>query len=70
MRKYYPRLAYSLILKEVGAIMQTMMLAARVTGLDSCPLGCGNETLISKLIGTDSALEPTVGELMLIRTQK
>ena len=70
VRKYYPRLAYSLILKEVGAIMQTMMLAARVTGLDSCPLGCGNETLISKLIGTDSALEPTVGELMLIRTQK
>jgi SagB-type dehydrogenase family enzyme len=65
MRRAYPDLSYSLILKEVGAIFQVAMMAAAVMGLAVCPLGCGNSLLFSQLAGTNPLSEPSVGELML-----
>jgi SagB-type dehydrogenase family enzyme len=61
----YPDIAYSLILKEVGAVFQTAMLAAAAMGLAACPLGCGNSLLLAQLAGIDPQIESSVGELML-----
>jgi SagB-type dehydrogenase family enzyme len=61
----YGDLSYSLILKEVGAVFQAAMMAGTAMGLATCPLGCGDSLLFSKLVGTDPLMETSVGELML-----
>lgn len=63
----YDGIAYSLILKEVGALMQSMYLVATAMGLASCALGCGSDTVLPGIIGTSFLEEPTVGEFMLGR---
>ena len=65
MHESYPDIAYSLILKEVGAVFQAAMLAAAAMGLAACPLGCGNSLLFAELTGVDPLVESSVGELML-----
>jgi SagB-type dehydrogenase family enzyme len=65
MHGSYPDIAYSLILKEVGAVFQAAMLAAAAMGLAACPLGCGNSLLFAELTGVDPLVESSVGELML-----
>jgi oxazoline/thiazoline dehydrogenase len=65
VRRFYGDLSYSLILKEVGAVIQTAMMAAAAMGLATCPLGCGDSVLFSELIGVDPHTETSVGELML-----
>jgi oxazoline/thiazoline dehydrogenase len=65
MQESYPDIAYSLILKEVGAVFQAAMLAAAAMGLAACPLGCGNSLLFAELVGVDPLVESSVGELML-----
>jgi SagB-type dehydrogenase family enzyme len=65
MQESYPDIAYSLILKEVGAVFQAAMLAAAAMGLAACPLGCGNSLLFAELAGVDPLVESSVGELML-----
>jgi SagB-type dehydrogenase family enzyme len=65
MHGIYPDVAYSLILKEVGAVFQAAMLAASVMGLAACPLGCGNSLLFAELTGVDPLIESSVGEMML-----
>jgi SagB-type dehydrogenase family enzyme len=64
-RRLYPDLSYSLILKEVGAVLQAAMMAAAAMGLGTCPLGCGDSLLFSELIGVSPLTETSVGELML-----
>lgn len=64
-RSVYNDLSYSLILKEVGAIMQMAMLAAAATDLAACPLGTGNAPAFSALAGVDPMIETSVGEVML-----
>ena len=61
----YGDLAYSLILKEVGAVFQAAMMAAAAMGLAACPLGCGNSLLLSDLVGVDPLTEASVGEMTL-----
>jgi SagB-type dehydrogenase family enzyme len=65
VRRFYGDLSYSLILKEVGAVIQTAMMAAAAMGLATCPLGCGDSVLFSELIGVNPHTETSVGELML-----
>jgi oxazoline/thiazoline dehydrogenase len=64
-QRIYPDISYSLMLKEVGAVLQVAMLAAAAMGLGACPLGCGNTLLFSRLVGVNPLLESSVGELML-----
>ena len=64
-RRSYPDISYNLILKEVGAVFQTAMMAAAAMGLASCPLGGGNTLLFAALTGLDPMVESSVGELML-----
>jgi SagB-type dehydrogenase family enzyme len=64
-QRVYGDLSYSLILKEVGAVFQTAMMAAAAMGLSTCPLGCGNSLLFSELAGVNPLTETSVGELMV-----
>jgi hypothetical protein len=52
-------------LKEVGAVFQVAMMAAAAMGLATCPLGCGDSLLLSKLVGVNPLNETSVGELTL-----
>lgn len=61
----YEGLAYALLLKEVGALMQTVQLTADALGLASCPLGFGDADLFAAAAGTAYAAETSVGEILI-----
>jgi oxazoline/thiazoline dehydrogenase len=62
----YGDLAYSLVLKEVGALLQTLYLVAEDLGLAVCALGGRSPgDLLARLCGTTELDEPVVGEVML-----
>jgi SagB-type dehydrogenase family enzyme len=63
----YESVSYALILKEVGALLQTMYLVATVMELAVCAIGGGNSDLFAKAAGTDYYDEGSVGELILGR---
>jgi SagB-type dehydrogenase family enzyme len=65
----YESVSYSLILKEVGALIQTMYLTATAMGLAGCVLGGGNSDSFSQLTGLDYYREGSVGEFLLGRPQ-
>lgn len=58
----YSRLAYSLVLKEVGCLFQTLYLVAESLGLAACALGGGTPVgLLAELCNTTEIEEPVVG---------
>jgi SagB-type dehydrogenase family enzyme len=61
----YSSLAYATILKEVGALYQTMYLVATAMELAGCAIGGGNSDAFAKAAGVDYYTEPCVGEFML-----
>lgn len=61
----YSGLAYSLILKDVGVLQQSMYLAATAMGLAPCALGGGDSDLFARAAGTDYYAETSVGEFLL-----
>lgn len=61
----YSAVAYATILKNVGALYQTMYLAATAMGLGPCALGSGNSDRFAALLGEDYHSESAVGEFML-----
>jgi oxazoline/thiazoline dehydrogenase len=61
----YESIAYSLTLKQVGVLYQTMYLAATAMGLAPCALGCGDSDLFSQAAATDYYVETSVGEFLL-----
>ena len=62
----YGNLAYSLVLKEVGCLFQTLYLVAEYLGLASCALGGGTPAgRLARLCRTSELAEPVVGEFML-----
>lgn len=61
----YESIAYSLTLKHVGVVYQTMYLAATAMGLAPCALGCGDSDLFARAAGTDYYAESSVGEFLL-----
>ncbi|MDJ0713424.1 MAG: SagB family peptide dehydrogenase [Prochloraceae cyanobacterium] len=62
---YYESIAYAGILKNVGAVFQTMYLVATALGLAPCALGYGNSDLFAAASGTDYYAETSVGEFIL-----
>lgn len=67
----YGRLAYSLVLKEVGCLFQTFYLAAEALGLAACALGRGTPPgLLARLCGTTELEEPVVGEFAIGAAQR
>jgi SagB-type dehydrogenase family enzyme len=64
----YGELAYSLVLTEVGGLVQTMYLVAEYLGLAACAVGGGPlDGLIGEVIGAPDLIEPVVGELVIGR---
>jgi len=61
----YESIAYSVILKDVGVLYQTMFLVATAMDLAPCALGGGDSDLFSRAAGLDYYVETSVGEFLL-----
>jgi SagB-type dehydrogenase family enzyme len=63
----YSSIAYSLILKDVGSMIQTFYLAATDMGLGGCAIGTSNIDLFAKMTGLEFHVEGPVGQFALGR---
>lgn len=63
----YSAIAYSLILKDVGALVQTFYLAATDLGLGGCAIGTSNIELFARMTGLPFHTEGPVGQFALGR---
>jgi SagB-type dehydrogenase family enzyme len=61
----YETLTYSLILKLVGVVFQTMYCVATAMGLAACAIGSGDSAVFAEATGLDALTEGTVGEFIL-----
>ncbi|MFY9658047.1 MAG: SagB family peptide dehydrogenase [Methylocystis sp.] len=66
----YSAIAYSLILKDVGALSQTLYLAATDMELGACVIGISNIDLFARMTGIDFHVEGAVGQFALGRGVK
>jgi len=66
----YSSIAYSLILKNVGALIQTFYLTATDIGLGGCAIGTTNIDLFAKMTGLELHVEGAVGQFALGRGKK
>ena len=66
----YSSIAYSLILKNVGSMIQTFYLAATDMGLGGCAIGTTNIDLFAKITGLEFHVEGPVGQFALGRGRK
>ena len=63
----YSSIAYSLILKNVGVLLQTLYLMATDMGLGGCAIGTSNIDLFAKMTGIEFHIEGPVGQFALGR---
>ncbi|WP_454628313.1 SagB/ThcOx family dehydrogenase [Bradyrhizobium cenepequi] len=63
----YSSIAYSLILKDVGCMIQTFYLAATDMGLGGCAIGSTNIGMFAKMTGLEFHVEGAVGQFALGR---
>ncbi len=61
----YESMAYSVLLKNVGVLYQTMYLVATAMDLAPCALGGGDSDLFARAAGLDYYTETSVGEFLL-----
>jgi SagB-type dehydrogenase family enzyme len=66
----YSAVAYSLILKDVGVLLQTFYLIATDMGLGGCAIGTNNIDLFEKMTGIEFHVEGPVGQFALGRGGK
>jgi SagB-type dehydrogenase family enzyme len=66
----YSSIAYSLILKDVGVLLQTLYLMATEMGLGGCAIGSTNIDLFAKMTGIEFHVEGPVGQFALGRGVK
>jgi SagB-type dehydrogenase family enzyme len=66
----YSSVAYSLILKDVGVLIQTLYLMATDMGLGGCAIGTNNIDLFAKMTGIEFHVEGAVGQFALGRGEK
>jgi SagB-type dehydrogenase family enzyme len=63
----YSAIAYALILKDAGVLMQTLYLMATDMGLGGCAIGSHNIDLFAKMTGLAFHIESPVGQFALGR---
>jgi SagB-type dehydrogenase family enzyme len=63
----YSALAYSLILKDVGVLIQTLYMAVADMGIGGCAIGTNNIDLFSRMTGLDFHVEGPVGQFVIGR---
>ena len=61
----YESIAYSVLLKNIGVLYQTMYLVATAMNLAPCALGGGDSDLFARATGLDYYAETSVGEFLL-----
>jgi SagB-type dehydrogenase family enzyme len=66
----YSSIAYSLILKDAGVLMQTLYLMATDMGLGGCAIGITNIDLFAKMTGIEFYVEGPVGQFAIGRGTK
>jgi SagB-type dehydrogenase family enzyme len=66
----YSSIAYALVLKDVGVLMQTFYLMATDMGLGGCAIGISNIDLFAKMTGIEFHVEGPVGQFVLGRETK
>ncbi len=66
----YSSLAYGLILKDVGVLMQTLYLMATDMGLGGCAIGSTDIELFAKITGLEFNIEGAVGQFAIGRAVK
>jgi SagB-type dehydrogenase family enzyme len=66
----YSSIAYALILKDVGVLMQTFYVMAADMGLGGCAIGTTNIELFAKMTGLQFHVEGPVGQFALGRGAK
>ncbi len=63
----YTSIAYSLILKDVGVLIQTLYLMATDMGLGGCAIGTSHIELFAKMTGIEFHVEGPVGQFAIGR---
>ena len=63
----YSSIAYALVLKDVGVLLQTFYLTATDLGLGGCAIGTTNIDLFAKMTGIEFHVEGPVGQFALGR---
>ncbi|MFE0350364.1 SagB family peptide dehydrogenase [Streptomyces griseoluteus] len=58
-------IAYASVLKDVGALQQTLSLVATALGLGSCALAIGDADAAARALGLDWRTESSVGEFLI-----
>jgi SagB-type dehydrogenase family enzyme len=66
----YSSIAYALILKDAGVLMQTLYLMATDMGLGGCAIGSANIDLFAKMTGIEFHVEGPVGQFAIGRGTK
>jgi SagB-type dehydrogenase family enzyme len=66
----YSSIAYALILKDVGVLMQTLYVMAADMGLGGCAIGTTNIEMFAKMTGLQFHVEGPVGQFALGRGAK
>lgn len=61
----YQSIAYSVMLKDLGVLYQTLYLVATAMSLSPCALGGGDADLFAEASDLSYFVEPSVGEFML-----
>jgi SagB-type dehydrogenase family enzyme len=63
----YSAIAYSLILRDVGVLLQTLYLTATDMDLGGCAVGTSNIDLFARMTGLEFHVEGPVGQFALGR---
>lgn len=66
----YSALAYSLILKDVGVLIQTFYMAATDMDLGGCAIGTNNVDLFARMTGLEFHIEGPVGQFAIGRRMR
>ena len=66
----YSSIAYALILKDVGVLIQTFYMMATEMGLGGCAIGISNIDLFAKITGIEFHVEGPVGQFAIGRGKK
>ena len=61
----YEKIAYRLVLQDLGCLYQTLSLAAGALGLTSCILGAVDAKTLGAVLALNSLTEPVIGEMTL-----
>jgi len=65
----YSAIAYALILKDVGVLIQTLYMMATAMGLGGCATGITNIDLFAKMTGIEFHVEGPVGQFAIGRAK-